>query len=50
MEERRDNLNLTQNTWVIGCPLCLATVPPPPSKPADYSPELISEFLREFSQ
>jgi mono/diheme cytochrome c family protein len=29
MERRRERLNLTKNDHVIGCPLCLATVPPP---------------------
>ena len=33
MAKRREALNLTKGDYVIGCPLCLATVPPPPSKP-----------------
>ena len=33
MAKRRENLNLAKGDYVIGCPLCLATVPPPPSKP-----------------
>ena len=33
MAKRRENLNLAKGDYVIGCPLCLATVPPPSSKP-----------------
>jgi hypothetical protein len=34
MAERRDNLNLTKGDYIIGCPLCLATIPPPsPTSP-----------------
>ena len=29
MAERVENLNLTKADYVIGCPLCLATIPPP---------------------
>ena len=35
MAERVEKLNLTKNDYVIGCPLCLATVATPPAKPAD---------------
>ena len=35
MAERVEKLNLTKNDYVIGCPLCLATVAPPPAQPAD---------------
>ena len=27
MAERRERLNLTENDWVIGCPLCMADLP-----------------------
>ena len=37
MAERVENLNLTKNDYVIGCPLCLAAVPTPPAKAADDS-------------
>ena len=29
MAERVESLNLTKADYVIGCPLCLATIPPP---------------------
>ncbi len=32
MAERVEKLGLTKNDYVIGCPLCLATVPTPPAK------------------
>ena len=35
MAERVEELDLGPNDWVIGCPLCKATIPPPSSKPAD---------------
>ena len=35
MAERVEKLNLTKNDYVIGCPLCLATVPTPPAKVTD---------------
>ena len=35
MAERVEKLNLTKNDYVIGCPLCLATVATPPAQPAD---------------
>jgi mono/diheme cytochrome c family protein len=35
MAERVEKLDLGPNDWVIGCPLCKATIPPPSSKPAD---------------
>ncbi len=34
MADRVENLELGPNDWVIGCPLCKATIPPPPPKPA----------------
>ena len=34
MAERRENLNLTKGDYVIGCPLCLATIPPPSPTPS----------------
>ena len=37
MAERVEKFNLTKNDYVIGCPLCLATVPTPPAKAADDS-------------
>jgi len=37
MAERVENLNLTKNDYVIGCPLCLAAVPTPPAKVTDDS-------------
>ena len=30
MMERRKRLNLTKNDWLIGCPLCMADLPPLP--------------------
>ena len=35
MAERVEKLNLTKNDYVIGCPLCLATVPTPPAKASE---------------
>jgi hypothetical protein len=35
MEKRRERFHWTKNDQVIGCPLCLATVPTPGPKPAD---------------
>jgi hypothetical protein len=35
MAERVEKLGLTKNDYLIGCPLCLATVPTPPAKAAD---------------
>ena len=35
MADRVEKLNLTKNDYVIGCPLCLATVATPPAQPAD---------------
>ncbi len=35
MAERVEKLNLTKNDYVIGCPLCLATVATPPAQAAD---------------
>ena len=35
MAERVEKLNLTKNDYLIGCPLCLATVATPPAKAAD---------------
>ena len=35
MAERVEKFNLTKNDYVIGCPLCLATVATPPAKAAD---------------
>ncbi len=32
MAERVEKFNLTKNDYIIGCPLCLATVPTPPAK------------------
>jgi hypothetical protein len=32
MAERVEKLGLTKNDYVIGCPLCLATIPTPPAK------------------
>ena len=38
MAERVENLNLTKADYVIGCPLCLATIPPPSPTPSTTSP------------
>ncbi len=39
MAERVENLNLTKADYVIGCPLCLATIPPPsPTRSTTPSP------------
>ena len=35
MAERVEKLNLTKNDYVIGCPLCLATVPTPPAQASE---------------
>ena len=35
MAARVERFDLTKNDYVIGCPLCLATVPTPPAKAAD---------------
>ena len=35
MAERVEKLDLTKNDYLIGCPLCLATVATPPAKAAD---------------
>ena len=35
MAERVEKLDLTKNDYVIGCPLCLASVPTPPAKVTD---------------
>lgn len=35
MEERRRNLGLTKDDYVIGCPLCLATIPATGPRPSD---------------
>ncbi len=35
MQKRRERFHWTKNDQVIGCPLCLATVPTPGPKPAD---------------
>jgi hypothetical protein len=37
MAERVETFNLTKNDYLIGCPLCLATIPTPPAKVADDS-------------
>ena len=37
MAERVEKFNLTKNDYLIGCPLCLATVPTPPAKAAGDS-------------
>ena len=37
MAERVEKFNLTKNDYVIGCPLCLATVPTPSAKAAGDS-------------
>ena len=37
MAERVVKFNLTKNDYLIGCPLCLATVPTPPAKAAGDS-------------
>ncbi len=34
MAERIENLGLTRSDYVIGCPLCLATIPPPSPTPS----------------
>ncbi len=39
MAERVEKFNLTKNDYVIGCPLCLATVPTPPAKASDVRPQ-----------
>jgi hypothetical protein len=38
MARRRENLHLTKNDVVIGCPLCLVT-PPPAAKATAGSPQ-----------
>ena len=39
MAERVEKLKLTKNDYVIGCPLCLATVPTPPAKASESGPQ-----------
>ena len=39
MAERVEKLKLTKNDYVIGCPLCLATVPTPPAKASETRPQ-----------
>ncbi len=33
MAKRREKLKLTQNDFVIGCPLCVGPTPPPSAAP-----------------
>ena len=37
MAARVKALNLTKGDYIIGCPLCLATIPPSPSKPLEMA-------------
>ena len=50
MAERVENLDLTRSDHVIGCPLCLAMLPPTTPKPADMMPDESDGAAREEKQ
>jgi len=50
MAERVENLGLTRSDYVIGCPLCLAMIPPTTPKPTDMMPDESDGAAREQKQ
>lgn len=45
MADRVDLLGVSKNNYVFGCPLCLAGIPTPGTKPADWSAQNMSRSV-----